>query len=72
MDGGAGGGRVAILLFLPVYGVCALPISQEIGAVEEVILSCLPLTAVTVTPRCVTAVGKCPVSVSTLPSQVSL
>ena len=71
---------MAILLFLPVYGVCALPISQEIGgeglagagAVEEVILSCLPLTAVTVTPRCVTAVGKCPVSVSTLPSQVSL
>ena len=69
---------MAILLFLPVYGVCALPISQEIGgeglagAVEEVILSCLPLTAVTVTPRCVTAVGKCPVSVSLNPSLSSL
>ena len=69
---------MTILLFLPVYGVWALPISQEIGgeglagAVEEVILSCSPLTAVTVTPRCMTAVGKCPVSVSTLPSQVSL
>ena len=49
---------MAILLFLPVSGVCALPISQEIGgeglagAVEEVILSCSPLTAETVTPRC--------------------